>query len=164
MKIIHIFLNVVSYLFFLLLLIVGFLTLSSNTSLLGSYESLLVRSGSMEPTIMTGDVIFAKQLNQYNKNDVVAFKDEGDRVITHRIVKIDESDGQLTFITKGDANRSIDNGTILQENIIGKVVFVIPTIGFLMSFVKTPPGLIIMIVFPAFLLIIDQVIQMSKKK
>ncbi|KKQ36980.1 MAG: Peptidase S26B, signal peptidase [Candidatus Roizmanbacteria bacterium GW2011_GWA2_37_7] len=105
MKIIHIFLNVVSYLFFLLLLIVGFLTLSSNTSLLGSYESLLVRSGSMEPTIMTGDVIFAKQLNQYNKNDVVAFKDEGDRVITHRIVKIDESDGQLTFITKGDANQ-----------------------------------------------------------
>ena len=92
MKIIHIFLNVVSYLFFLLLLIVGFLTLSSNTSLLGSYESLLVRSGSMEPTIMTGDVIFAKQLNQYNKNDVVAFKDEGDRVITHRIVKIDESE------------------------------------------------------------------------
>jgi len=42
------------------------------------------------------------------------------------------------------------------------VTFVIPKIGFLMSFVKTLPGLSIMILVPAALLIIDQIIKMKK--
>jgi len=116
----------------------------------------------MEPTIMTGDVILAKKIVQYNKNDVITFKDEGDRIVTHRIVALDESDNDLTFITKGDANRSVDNGTVKPEKVIGKVTFVIPKIGFLMSFVKTLPGLSIMILVPAALLIIDQIIKMKK--
>src|SRR3990167_4084076 len=112
MKIIHFILNTVSYLFFFLLILVGFFTISSNTNLLGNYESMVVRSGSMEPTIITGDIIFAKQMVQYNKNDVVTFTDEGDRVVTHRIVEITDDEGNFTFITKGDANRSVDNGKI----------------------------------------------------
>ena len=64
MKIIHIILNFFSYIFFFFAVIAVLVTISSNTQLLGQYQSFLVRSGSMEPTIMTGDVIVIKTFPQ----------------------------------------------------------------------------------------------------
>jgi len=164
MKIIQAILNSISYIFFILLAIVAFFSVSANTSLLGNYKSLVVQSGSMENTIMTGDIILIKALSQYNKNDVVTFKEADERIVTHRIIKVQDDSDNTVFITKGDANRSIDNDTVKPEQILGKVMFVIPKIGFLVAFAKSPFGLVVLILIPATLLIVDRVIKLFQKR
>ena len=117
----------------------------------------------MENTIMTGDIILIKSMQQYNKYDVITFKEGGDRIVTHRIIQVNEGEAAKSdFITKGDANRSIDNDTVRQEQILGKVMFVVPKVGFLVAFAKSPFGLIILILIPSALLIIDRLIKMSQ--
>jgi len=164
MKNIQATLNSISYIFFILLAIVAFFSVSANTSLLGNYKSLVVQSGSMENTIMTGDIILIKALSQYNKNDVVTFKEADERIVTHRIIKVQDDSDNTVFITKGDANRSIDNDTVKPEQILGKVMFVIPKIGFLVAFAKSPFGLVVLILIPATLLIVDRVIKLFQKR
>jgi len=164
MKLLQAVLNSISYIFFILLAIVAFFSVSANTGLLGNYKSLVVQSGSMENTIMTGDIILIKALPQYNKNDVVTFKEISERIVTHRIIDVQDDSDRKIFITKGDANRSIDNDTVKPEQILGKVIFVVPKIGFLVAFAKSPFGLVILILIPATLLIVDRVIKMSQKR
>jgi len=164
MKVIQAIVNGASYIFFILLAIAAFFSISANTSLLGHYKSYVIQSGSMENTIMTGDIILTKSMPQYNKYDVITFKEAGERIVTHRIIQVNEGEAEKSdFITKGDANRSIDNDTVTQEQILGKVMFVVPKVGFLVAFAKSPFGLIILILIPSALLIIDRLIKMSQK-
>jgi len=139
-----------------LLGIMAMYIISSNSSIFAGYQSYLVQSGSMEPAIMTGDIVIIHKQNEYIKNDVVTFKDKEGRTVTHRIIKIDQTDGNQILSTKGDANRSEDSDTISQEQIVGKVAFVIPKIGYLVAFSKSLPGLIIMVLIPAGLFIADE--------
>ena len=64
----------------------------------------VVYSGSMEPKIPTGAVVFIKE-GAYSPEtgDIITFHNE-DTVVTHRVVKKEEG----TFITKGDANKNAD--------------------------------------------------------
>jgi len=164
MKVIQAIINGASYIFFFLLAIAAFFSISANTSLLGNYKSYVIQSGSMENTIMTGDIILIKSMPQYNKYDVITFKEGGERIVTHRIIQVNEAEaGKSDFVTKGDANRSIDNDVVTQEQILGKVMFVVPKVGFLVAFAKSPFGLIILILIPSALLIIDRLIKMSQK-
>jgi signal peptidase len=51
-------------------------------------------------------------------------------MITHRIVAIDvDENGARRFITKGDANNVRDQAPARAENIIGRVVKVLPGMG-----------------------------------
>lgn len=131
--------------------------------MLGGYKSYLIQSGSMEPSIMTGDIIIIHQTGQYNKNDVITFKNEEGRIITHRIIEINNKGEDIFFVTKGDANRSEDEGVVFPTNILGKVIYVIPKLGFLVAFSKSLPGLIILIAIPALALIIGEVIKIVQK-
>ncbi len=118
----------------------------------------------MEPTIMTGDVIVIQSQPQYNKNDVVTFKEGDGRIVTHRIIDTQTTEKTEVFITKGDANRSIDNNTVTSENILGKVTLVIPKIGFLVGFTQSMPGFIVMIFIPVLLIVMDQLVKMYMKQ
>jgi len=163
MKILHLILNFLSYIFFFFALFAIVVTLGSNTQLLGQYQSFLIRSGSMEPTIMTGDVIIIKRFGEYFKNDVITYKEGGERIVTHRILEETTENGKKAFITKGDANRSIDNATVAPENILGKVMLMIPKMGFIISFSQTIWGLATLIIIPTILLIIDQIVKSNNR-
>ncbi len=117
----------------------------------------------MEPSIMTGDIIVIHQIEKYIKNDVVTFQNEESRIITHRIVEITNKSGDTFFVTKGDANRSEDEGVVSASNILGKVIYVIPKLGFLVAFSKSLPGLIMLVAVPALALIISEVIKITQK-
>ena len=135
----------------------------SNTNIIGGYKSFLIQSGSMEPSIMTGDIIVIHQIDQYIKNDVITFQNEESRIITHRIVEITNKGRDKFFVTKGDANRSEDEGVVSPSNILGKVIYVIPKLGFLVAFSKSLPGLIMLIAIPALALIISEVLKIVHK-
>lgn len=133
---------------------------TSNYQIFGGYRSFLIQSGSMEPAIMTGDIIVSKSQNNYVINDVVAFNTEN-RVVTHRLISKEEKGGKEEFSTKGDANRSQDFDTIGQSQIIGKVVFVIPKLGYLVAFSKSLPGFIILILIPTVIFLLDELLKMK---
>jgi signal peptidase len=138
------------------LVLISFFLRDGNN--LRGYRSFLVQSGSMEPTIMTGDVIIVKPELEYKKHNVVTFKDSSNHIITHRIMEIDNGH----VVTKGDANRSIDNGNISLNQILGKVIFIIPKLGFFIVFSKSLIGLIIFIYLPVIYLIISGIISILK--
>ena len=51
------------------------------------YKSFVIVSGSMEPTIMTGDAILVKEVPQseIKENDIISFS-QGEMIVTHRII------------------------------------------------------------------------------
>lgn len=93
-----------------------------------------VGSGSMEPTIMIGDAIIvdktvAKDPNKLTVGDVLVFKIK-DTIYTHRIIEIKEVNGKKAMITKGDREgQAVDTWVVTNENIIGRVKFKIPYVG-----------------------------------
>lgn len=119
------------------------------------WRTYVVQSGSMEPSIMTGDVIVIRKQGGYAKNEVITFKDENERTVTHRVLELKSSSPQ-SFITKGDANQTPDQETIKIEKVIGKVVWVIPKFGFVIKFIKSPWGFILCIIIPTALILYDE--------
>ena len=81
-------------------------------------KSFVIVSESMESTIMKGDAIFIKKVNQdeLKINDIISFHNK-DEIITHRIVKVIEENGKTKYITKGDNNRREDKEHITYEKI-----------------------------------------------
>ncbi len=140
-----------------LIIVMGVFTLSSNSSVLSGYRSYLVQSGSMEPTIHIADIVVVKPQSAYYKNDIITFKGNDNRVVTHRIVAAEAKSGKTLFTTKGDANRDTDGDLTSPDKIIGKVSFVVPKLGFLVAFSRTTLGFAILIAIPFLGLAIDQI-------
>lgn len=152
---VQIFSTIVFYIvisFVVVLLILGWIL--SNKSPF-PYQTYVIQSGSMEPSIMTGDIIAVKQESEYKQNDVVTFSDSSERVITHRIIEI-QQDEDSQYITQGDANQSPDPHPIQRDQIIGKVILVIPKLGFAVAFAQSKTGIAILIGVPVILIIYDE--------
>lgn len=112
------------------------------------YSQLVVTSGSMEPEFSAGDVILIRQGDSYELGDVVTFRDPAGALVTHRLVG--RVDGM--FVTKGDANNVEDEELLSPDDIVGKMVTYIPAMGQALLFLRTPLGLLLLIVV-GFLLI-----------
>ena len=82
-----------------------------------------VVTGSMEPSIHSGDYIIVKKTdpNTLAEGDIICFysadREIYGRLNTHRIVKVLE-DG--SFITKGDSNSIEDSAPVTGDRIVGK--------------------------------------------
>lgn len=125
------------------------------------YHSRTVLTGSMEPTIPKGSVVINQWADQKNLKvgDVITYQHPVDKkiiYITHRIVKIDKTGLLWRFETKGDANPASDFGLVTQAGTEGKVILIIPLVGYLIEFFKTPAGFILLIVLPLLIFIIRQ--------
>src|ERR671918_635262 len=66
------------------------------------HRPLTVLSGSMEPTLDTGDGV------------VVTFRDPHGRLITHRVRAVRERRSGFEFVTKGDANNASERWKIAE--------------------------------------------------
>ncbi len=117
----------------LIIVIIIIIMVSLNSGIF-RYWICVVASGSMEPTINVGDVIYVdksykKKINDIQEQDIIVFKMSG-RIYCHRVVKINESNGQTLLVTKGDREgQSVDNWTITKEELVGKVNFKLKYIG-----------------------------------
>lgn len=86
-----------------------------------------IESASMEPTLMVGNLILSRKLSDFSDlpvGAVVTFKDEDDRVITHRIIgQTADQSGQKGYITKGDNPiNSPDSEILLPDQIVAVYV------------------------------------------
>ena len=111
------------------------------------FKTYEIVSRSMEDTINKNDIIVVKKVdkNEINENDIISF-DNGNEIITHRIVEIENINGQTLYTTKGDNNRFADDEKISFEQIEGKYVFKLSKLGYLMNFLKNRYFLIILFI------------------
>lgn len=98
----------------------------------------LVVSGSMEPSLYAGDMVFVNSnvdFEDVQLGDVIIFQYE-DMNIIHRVVDEAIIDGEKRLKTKGDNNKNADGYLTTEDNFSGVVVdeYVIPKIGFLIDY------------------------------
>jgi len=88
------------------------------------YKPFIVLSGSMETELYKGDLAIVKKVDvtTLKKQDIIAFRDEQNHVVTHRIVNIVNNNGRREFITKGDNNNTTDSEPVKFEDVEGKYI------------------------------------------
>lgn len=121
-----------------------------------AFRTFVIQSGSMEPSIMTGDIVVVKSQENYQPTEVITFLDTSNRVVTHRILEVAKQSDDLLYKTKGDANQSADPDLIPRKNIVGKVNLVVPKLGFAVAFAQSRYGILLFIVVPVVLIIYDE--------
>ena len=97
----------------------------------------------MRPTLYENDIIIVKEYNNNHlkENDIITFKHEN-RIISHKIINIENINGERIFHTKGDNNQIPDDFNIKHEQIYGKFLFRIPKIGRAVEYIQNENGLI----------------------
>ncbi len=105
-------------------------------------KPVVVVSGSMEPEIPVGSLVFIDQRDQsVDPGDVIAYRigDTMDTIIVHRVVD-QNNDGM--YITKGDSNDTADPASVTKQQIVGKEIFCVPKAG-KFRFICSKAGLLI---------------------
>lgn len=108
--------------------------------MLCGFSWLAVLTGSMEPAISAGDMIIIRRESGYAPGDIITFRDGGSYT-THRITETMPGG----FRTKGDANNTEDSSSVLPEQIAGRVILVIPGMGKVFLFLRTPGGMLLLL-------------------
>lgn len=156
--------NILTYIIYAIVIIFAILAISAKFSI-GGIKLLVVKSGSMEPTIKTGSLVIDKTESIYKIDDIVTFKnrDKPLETTTHRIVGEEIISNIKVFKTQGDANGTPDSAKLLPDQIVGKVIFKIPFLGYIVAFARTWPGVIILIIIPATIIIYDEINNIKKE-
>jgi signal peptidase len=125
------------------------------------YNLIVIKSGSMEPTIKTGSVTIIQKNNNYNKGDIITFKENAKSLVTHRITQVKNEEAIVSYKTKGDNNNTDDIKPVLRSSVIGKTLFVIPYFGWVIGFLKTKIGVIILILIPTIYFITLEILKIK---
>ena len=96
------------------------------------YSVFEVQTGSMGEAVEPGDWIVVKYTKNIKLDDIITFKQDGE-FITHRVIEA----YQGTYVTQGDANNTKDD-PITQEQIVGKVVKILPAFGLFKKTIFNP--------------------------
>ncbi len=130
------------------------------------FNAYIIVSPSMVPNINVWDGIVVKREDGHNlkKGDIITFTSHDMRynglTITHRIVGIERTeDGSYYFRTKGDANNVEDPYLVQENDVYGKVIFRIPMIGHIRSFLSKSFGWIVFLIVPAIMVIIYDILK-----
>lgn len=172
--------NVISYAIFIWLLLIGVALLiyvadikiramkGDNTP--PTYNAYVVLTGSMLPEIVPNDVVITKKKSpeELEVGDIITFISSDTRlsniIVTHRIKEIfqDPTTGKYTYRTKGDANNTVDFALAEDHNIIGKVIFKIPKLGYVQEVLASKGGLIIFIFIPCLAVLSYDIVKLGK--
>ncbi len=129
------------------------------------YQMYIVLSGSMSPEFDTGALAFVREIEPFEiqVGDIITYRSraDSDSLTTHRVVEVVLDDG-LKFVTRGDANNVNDPNPVLAENVVGHVTGSVPYVGYVLNFVQTRQGLILLIFVPGVLIIVFELGKIMK--
>lgn len=123
------------------------------------WSMLTVLTGSMEPTLPEGSLIFvhAVPTGDLRPGDVITFYTTlagYDGVLnTHRITEVVNESGALSFLTKGDANPIGDVQPVDAGQVLGRVALCSPGLGAIVSLLRRPYVFLPVVLLPLLLLI-----------
>lgn len=150
------------YVFLGALGVTALLVIFSAFPIAGNYKLMVVRSGSMEPSIKMGSIVLVKPSDYYAIGDIVSFNagfrgPDGKNVpVTHRIYEMRVDQGNPVYFTKGDANEDVDARELRNGNVIGRALFSVPYVGYAVETARQPYGFLALIIIPALMIVYDQ--------
>jgi signal peptidase len=153
--------NIVTTILFIVLIVMLFVVISSKASggepQVFGYQLKTVLSGSMEPGIKTGSIIAVKpggDMTRFKKGDVITFKSGDNVIVTHRIAKLINTGGQVSYQTKGDNNKTEDLNPVLSNNVNAEYMgFTIPYLGYFADITKSKIGGSLLLLLPGLILL-----------
>lgn len=130
------------------------------------WKPFIVLSGSMEDSIMPGDLILTKEIDtlELKDGDVISFRTNKYTVITHRIINIVEDEGERKYYTKGDNNDSADSNIVCNDQIEGIYRYRIPKLGNIAIYLQKPIGIIICIAVPLIIILMAQLADFKRQQ
>lgn len=119
---------------------------------LWGYNSFVIYSGSMEPTISVGSLVVGQPTDAeaVEVGDVIIFRAPGEAntTITHRVVGVREDGGGRYFQTKGDATNGTDPQEVQLQGRVYKFAYELPYLGYFVDFAKSEPGIVLLLILP----------------
>jgi signal peptidase len=139
-----------------------FLVFLRPAQLGGDTYFMVAYGGSMQPAINIGDIAIIKRVDpsQIHVGDMLTFH-QSRQIVTHRVVEVLPNGD---FITKGDANNAPDTEPVPKSNVIGKVVFIVRYVGYVLYYAGTFWGLVFLVWIPAIALIVMEVRSILKAR
>ena len=137
--------------------------LSVNNTVFG-FRLFTVATGSMKGVYNVNDVIAVKDFDNKKLkvgDDIAFIGNRGgleNKLVTHRIIKIEEESNGRIFTTKGVKN-SVEDPSITESQILGKVVGVVPVVTQINHVVKSQLGFFCLIFCPLVLVIVLEILQ-----
>lgn len=125
-------------------------------SILG-YKILQVMSGSMSGEFETEDTIIIRQIKNESEikiGDIITFKVDENTLVTHRVVEIVKNENDTEYVTKGDANNSVDTQKVKFKDIEGKYLFKTIILGKIIKIIQSPIGINFVLILPLFIIAI----------
>ena len=112
------------------------------------FNMYTILTTSMEKTIMAGDVVvdYKNKDNIYELGDIITFYSN-------------RGNGQITITHN---NNTADTHYVSQDDVIGKVIFVIPKVGFIQEFILSKVGWIVVIVIPCVGIVVYDLLKVLK--
>ena len=125
--------------------LVLFAVLSASVILLAYFlpalfglKTMYVNSGSIEPSIRTGDALLVRSLSggsSITAGDVITYRsDHNEAMVTHRVKALKEIQGMTFYQTQGDANSTPDPDLTSAQRVYGKTVITLPKLGYFLHF------------------------------
>lgn len=130
--------------------------------LVGASNSYVVLSNSMydepAPVLQAGDVIFVYDTpaSEIEAGEVITYRSGEGPATTHRVVEVQNEDGSIQYVTKGDANEEADKAAVSASRVVGTVGFHIPMLGRVIVFAGTTEGIFLLLIIPSMLLILSE--------
>jgi signal peptidase len=110
---------------------------------------LVVLSGSMEPALRTGDISVVRSIAPLDARpgDIVTFRDPDNagRLITHRVRAMHVQGDAVVFRTRGDANNVSEHWRVPASGEIGRVIYGIPKLGWVLAYARTKGLFVLML-------------------
>lgn len=121
------------------------------------FEIYTVLSGSMAPQLPVGSVIYVRSSEDIAVGDVITYQFSGGTAVTHRIIETVSEGAETLYRTMGDANDTPDGSLVPAQNVVGKVMFHIPYLGYIASFISKPNGIYFLIALSAVLTLLTAI-------
>ncbi len=108
-------------------------------------EAVVMQTGSMRPLINPGDLVVIRPVpvEAIHPGDLITFREPtgSQVVVTHRVVRIENTDEGIAFVTRGDANLTDDPWTLRYLEPTGwRVAHIVPYVGQLQVVAAQPLG------------------------
>ncbi len=178
--ILKIILKILSWALFIILLLIALFLLyyyiankiyiKKGTGYEPKFSIYTIATGSMTPNINQYDAVINMHVDDPSKlkvGDVITFISTSQLTqnftITHRIKAITEDEeGNICYVTQGDANNVEDAACAKFNNVIGKVVLRIPGVGYIQRFLASGFGWLLCILIPALLIIARDIMRITR--
>ena len=140
-----------------------------NKAAVGDYRIFTIATGSMIPVYNISDVILvgSKDYDKIKIGDDLVYMGEQDtykgKIITHRVINIENKDGTYYYTTKG-VNNPLEDPVVSQNQVYGVVLYKTVFLTFFSHILNNPYGFYFLIFVPIALLIFLEILDYIKER